>query len=457
VAPPGPSLPTSLGDLGAADVLRLQRAAGNAAVARLIDDRRRREPPGRTPPSAPPTPGAPGGAAPARPPGAPGVLLQRDTPKDAYSVVPPMLAADRDRRFFDPADKTVKPVWTEQGGYVKNPSAKPLDDAMKNGRVGGGFENGTFMYVVDTDGKVILGKRLGEPGGQAGRATGMPHPTLIGGTDPKVLAAGELEVRGGRIFSIDNQSGHYQPTRQSMKISVRSFMKLPTSAFHPEFAAESVHFDAAGIRTTKSFKTFEMLKLKGRDFKNALKGLKPRAIVGKLKSQRFKSGAKTVAGAVVTVLVMLALQWLLGKLMERIYNDFIQKQIDDLSPKIEDDLHSKQDQAEALLEEDSDADIYVNVRLSVDFAHMTQYATVDPDGTPEPPSELDIPPVVFLVDTGFSRQPWDTTPIEKHEQSCGSRVDKTIITSSVAISPSDFFANDLSSAIPGSDQQSPSR
>ena len=41
----------------------------------------------------------------------------------------------------------------------------------------------------------------------------MPHPTLVGGANPQVRAAGIVDIRGGRIYSADNTSGHFKPAR----------------------------------------------------------------------------------------------------------------------------------------------------------------------------------------------------------------------------------------------------
>jgi hypothetical protein len=271
----------------------------------------------------------------------------------------------------------------------------------------------------------------------------MPHPTLIGGKSPTVLAAGEVEIRGGLIYRIDNQSGHFQPARKAMGTTVKGFLRVPSSAFHPKFEAQSVHYDATGVRTTKPFRTLKTLKLKGRDLKGALRGLKPSAVAaklrGKVRSRSFKSGAKAAGGAFAGALVMLALEFLIGKLMEKVYADFIERQIDEKAPEVEAKLAERQDELDALLEADSEADVYVNVRFSIDFPQMRTY-------TPEVrgPVTIDVPPVVFLHSVGYSRQPWDPKPIEQHEVSCMASVDKTIVTASQAVNVMDFFTDEES-------------
>jgi hypothetical protein len=404
--------------LGAETTLRLQRTVGNAAVARLVADERAAS---RPPVAAPPPTHA---------------RLQRES----YGVVPALEAADKTVQWWDPAAKARKPVWTAEGGYTKNPSATMLKDTIgKNGRIGGTFSNGTFIYAVDQNGEVVIGKRMGQPGNDPDRARGMPHPTLIGGKKPTVLAAGEVEIRGGKIFRIDNQSGHFLPKRKSLSITLKSFLRLPASAFHPDFKTESVHYDAANVRTTKPFRSLRTLKLKARDLKQSLRGLKPRAIVGKLKGfwkGRFGPGAKGVGGSIAGLLIVLALNYFIGKWLEEQLNDFIKKQIEELAPEVEQALLDKEDELEALLEEDSEADIYMNVRFALS-SDSTFVAGPGPE-----PEEITTWPEVTLHSVGFSRQPWDPKPIFKWQQNCGSRTETTIVTASEAIKPDEIFADE---------------
>ena len=51
----------------------------------------------------------------------------------------------------------------------------------------------------------------------------MPHPTLIGGENPQVQAAGIVEIRGGQIYKVDNASGHYKPSNESLKVAEEAF------------------------------------------------------------------------------------------------------------------------------------------------------------------------------------------------------------------------------------------
>ena len=63
----------------------------------------------------------------------------------------------------------------------------------------------------------------------------MPHPTLVGGAKPKVRAAGVVDIRGGRIYSVDNASGHFKPGPEALSAAEEAFGSLPASAFHRQF------------------------------------------------------------------------------------------------------------------------------------------------------------------------------------------------------------------------------
>ena len=118
------------------------------------------------------------------------------------------------------------------GRYDVNPTARPIE-SMINGNyiVGKGYNDDSLTYVIDKKGNIIVGKRNGN--GRNGVAT--PHPTLIGGKDPVVQMAGMLKVRGGKIYSYDNRSGHFKPNIQSMRIANEAFAKLSPQLFHNDF------------------------------------------------------------------------------------------------------------------------------------------------------------------------------------------------------------------------------
>ena len=115
------------------------------------------------------------------------------------------------------------------GSYIKNPTARNLSDSVTASgkvRVDGQLTNGQYMYVVDPSGNIVIGTR----GGQR-----MPHPTLIGGSNPQVQAAGIVDIRGGKIYSVDNASGHFKPGNGSLQNAESAFGGLPSNSFHTDF------------------------------------------------------------------------------------------------------------------------------------------------------------------------------------------------------------------------------
>ena len=86
--------------------------------------------------------------------------------------------------------------------------------------------NGDYMYVIDMDGNIIIGNRAGQR---------MPHPTLVGGTNPQVQAAGMVNIRGGKIYSMNNASGHFKPSSDCLIIAKEKFSELPNTIFSKNF------------------------------------------------------------------------------------------------------------------------------------------------------------------------------------------------------------------------------
>jgi hypothetical protein len=114
------------------------------------------------------------------------------------------------------------------GEYVKNPTAHNINEYITEGSnyLGNKNMNGQYMYVVDMDGNIVIGTR----GGQR-----MPHPTLVGGKNPQVQAAGMVEIRGGKIYSINNASGHFKPSNDCLKIAEDAFGNLPQNIYSKDF------------------------------------------------------------------------------------------------------------------------------------------------------------------------------------------------------------------------------
>lgn len=102
----------------------------------------------------------------------------------SYAVTPNMLRRDEELGIYGPK------------GYRKNPTAKEIGQIINGNYIVDKHTNVRFVYAVDTNGNVIVGRRNGN--GKTGKAT--PHPTLIGGKNPKVKIAGVLDIRGGKYI-----------------------------------------------------------------------------------------------------------------------------------------------------------------------------------------------------------------------------------------------------------------
>jgi hypothetical protein len=113
------------------------------------------------------------------------------------------------------------------GHYDKNPTAKNIQDMISGNYIGNKNMNIIMPYVIDLNGNIILGKRNGN--GKSGVPT--PHPTLIGGRDPRVQMAGIINIQGGKISSYNNQSGHFKPNSKSISVADEAFGKLPRVLF----------------------------------------------------------------------------------------------------------------------------------------------------------------------------------------------------------------------------------
>jgi hypothetical protein len=122
-------------------------------------------------------------------------------------------------------DLTINPSGTIRGKARLDPKATTTE--LLNGK--------EFMYVIDESGDLLIGTRargfdFSTPPGKAS------HPTLIGGAAPRVQAAGIIEFRGGKIYQVDNASGHYKPSLESLKKAEEIFRKIfPTNSFDKNF------------------------------------------------------------------------------------------------------------------------------------------------------------------------------------------------------------------------------
>ncbi len=134
-----------------------------------------------------------------------------------YHVVPKMLALDKKNGIY------------HNGRYDKNPTAEPLVNKISGSYIGSKTTNMKIPYVIDKKGNIIVGIRNGN--GRGAGALPTPHPTLIGGKNPKVKMAGILEIRGGKIYSYDDRSGHFRPNKKSLACADEAFDKLDPKLF----------------------------------------------------------------------------------------------------------------------------------------------------------------------------------------------------------------------------------
>ena len=136
----------------------------------------------------------------------------------SYKVCEDMLQFDIDRGVY------------VNGTYDKNPTAKNIIDVINGEYIISNKRNKSMTYVIDMDDNIIVAERNGN--GFDGKAT--PHPTLIGGANPRVKMAGILHLQEGKILFYDNMSGHYKPNIKSMKVAKNAFDKLPKYLFKGE-------------------------------------------------------------------------------------------------------------------------------------------------------------------------------------------------------------------------------
>ena len=137
------------------------------------------------------------------------------------------------KRYYHVVDKMHKhDIETgafKDGEYLKNPTAQNIHKMINDEYIGNKSTNETFTYVITKDNQIIVGKRNGN--GRREGSVPTPHPSLIGGEDPKVKMAGMLHVENGKIVSYDDRSGHFRPNKKSMKVADEMFGKLPKYLF----------------------------------------------------------------------------------------------------------------------------------------------------------------------------------------------------------------------------------
>jgi hypothetical protein len=155
-----------------------------------------------------------------------------------------MKARDIEKGVLLPEGYRTNPTIRRPGDNITRPgSGLNPPGRVYNPRTGK-LENGEYMYVVDKDGNVIIGNRQGTIDG---REFDFPHPTLIGGPNPNVQAAGKVWFEKGQVVKIDNGSGHFQPGVSSLSKAKEAFEKLGPGAYDP---SKVKFFDHAGNPVT---------------------------------------------------------------------------------------------------------------------------------------------------------------------------------------------------------------
>jgi len=90
-----------------------------------------------------------------------------------------------------------------------------------------------LMYIIDELNNIWIGGR--------GGVNSFPHPTLVGGYNPNVKCAGMIHFKNGKIYRIDNNSGHFKPLKGMFDDAIKIFEdKLPKECFDNEFKAISL-------------------------------------------------------------------------------------------------------------------------------------------------------------------------------------------------------------------------
>ncbi len=94
------------------------------------------------------------------------------------------------------------------------------------------------MYVITLDGKLILGKEVSPSifTSYEGRIKKMPHSTLASadGEIRRVLGAGEVVIKKGKIFRVNNSSGHFPSGSEVIPLISRTLEKY-RRLFHPDY------------------------------------------------------------------------------------------------------------------------------------------------------------------------------------------------------------------------------
>jgi hypothetical protein len=138
-------------------------------------------------------------------------------------------------------------------------------------------------------------------------------------------------------------------------------------------------------------------------------------------------GMKIIGGTLISIAVTLLLNWLFGKIMDKVIEGLLQKQLEDLRPKIEQDI--KVQRVYMLNMAANGSATWVGVRL-----HTVVFTVMVP-GAPEP-TTMDTLPVleydgIFLSDKDVSRDEGTTykviglTPANERRFIIGMKIEFT--------------------------------
>jgi hypothetical protein len=435
-APVAPGI-NPIASLAATGLRRLHRTAGNRAVARLVAGHRT----ARTVHAAPalPTP-VPAGGAPSRAP-------QQDDEPTLYPLVSGW-EEDRTRIYMD-VDGSLRQVWTKKDGYLKNHTARYLDELIDpvTGKIEDPlFRTGSYMYCVPpNESRVMIGLRLALPDVHPDRQTGFTHANFVGGHNPLLQAAGEVHIQDGQIRWFDTQTGHYQTWPQSLRRVAKACLdsEIRPTAFHPKFKFDSVSYDIYDRATYRRFYTLDELKLTGREFRDLLRNVSAQAFrdkfVERLRGRaiqlgrRVPSTVRSVAGGFVRALTQVALD----EAMDRfVYGPFIEAQIGALESVVQTKLTEEERQRELddLLAKDGDQPIWINVTYKIAYPQVRHY---DDRGQG---SDVNVPPTVKVEKVEYSRTSTEHDPRQGTEIGwCNGRVDVTTVTVSHVVTPAELF------------------
>ena len=112
-----------------------------------------------------------------------------------------------------------------------------MDDAIDVNRmiIDGKRQDGSITYVLDENDTIIIRKRVNPNHPEKNKRA--PHTTLIGGKDPQVQCAGMITFHKGKIFSINNDSGHFRPDKKSLDKVDKALEKLKNT--HPRIFSKN--------------------------------------------------------------------------------------------------------------------------------------------------------------------------------------------------------------------------